>query len=124
MTSAPPGRRGAFILLEGLDRSGKSTQCALLAQHLNAQQHAVTGEGAGPDSGAPHGDHDAEDDGPSCVLLRFPDRTTAVGGMIDAYLKKATELDDHAVHLLFAANRWEARSEAGSASWQPSALSR
>lgn len=28
--------------------------------------------------------------------------------MINAYLAKATELDDHAIHLLFSANRWEA----------------
>lgn len=27
--------------------------------------------------------------------------------MIDAYLKQSTELDDHAIHLLFAVNRWE-----------------
>ncbi len=30
---------------------------------------------------------------------------------IDSYLKNGVELDDHAVHLLFAANRWEAASE-------------
>jgi dTMP kinase len=29
--------------------------------------------------------------------------------MINAYLMKFTDLDDHAVHLLFAANRWEKR---------------
>lgn len=28
--------------------------------------------------------------------------------MIDAYLKSSLELDDHAIHLLFSANRWEA----------------
>jgi dTMP kinase len=27
--------------------------------------------------------------------------------MINAYLTNATELDDHAIHLLFSANRWE-----------------
>ncbi len=31
-------RRGAFILLEGLDRSGKSSQCVKLAETLNAEQ--------------------------------------------------------------------------------------
>lgn len=35
------------------------------------------------------------------------DRTTAIGQMIDAYLKQSTELDDRAIHLLFSANRWE-----------------
>lgn len=28
--------------------------------------------------------------------------------MIDAYLKSSLEMDDHAIHLLFSANRWEA----------------
>lgn len=27
--------------------------------------------------------------------------------MIDAYLRSQSELDDHAIHLLFSANRWE-----------------
>lgn len=37
----------------------------------------------------------------------YPDRTTAIGKMIDGYLRSATELDDRAIHLLFSANRWE-----------------
>jgi len=28
--------------------------------------------------------------------------------MIDSYLKNAVEMDDHVIHLLFSANRWEA----------------
>lgn len=28
--------------------------------------------------------------------------------MIDAYLRSQTEMDDHVIHLLFSANRWEA----------------
>jgi dTMP kinase len=36
------------------------------------------------------------------------DRTTAIGQMIDGYLKGGVDLDDHAIHLLFSANRWEA----------------
>lgn len=28
--------------------------------------------------------------------------------MIDDYLRQKNELDDHAIHLLFSANRWEA----------------
>lgn len=27
--------------------------------------------------------------------------------MIDAYLRSQSEMDDHAIHLLFSANRWE-----------------
>lgn len=36
------------------------------------------------------------------------DRSTPIGQMIDAYLKSDVEMDDHVIHLLFSANRWEA----------------
>ncbi|KAG0004601.1 hypothetical protein BGZ80_004777 [Entomortierella chlamydospora] len=75
--------RGRFILLEGCDRAGKSTQCSMLVSALKARGHAVE-------------------------LCKFPDRTTTIGKMIHAYLTNAQELDDKAVHLLFSANRWEA----------------
>lgn len=51
-------------------------------------------------------------------LWRFPDRTTQIGQMINAYLKGDTETDDAAMHLLFSANRWEKRcASAGSILW-------
>lgn len=78
-------QRGALIVLEGLDRSGKSTQCTKLVSYL---------EGLG---------HPTE-------LWRFPDRETSVGQMISAYLSNHSQLDDHTIHLLFSANRWEKRS--------------
>ncbi|KDO26646.1 thymidylate kinase [Saprolegnia parasitica CBS 223.65] len=78
MQAAAPRTRGALILLEGVDRCGKSTQAKLLAEHL-------------------HG-----------VLQNFPDRTTAIGSTINAYLSNACEMNDRAIHLLFSANRWEA----------------
>jgi len=28
--------------------------------------------------------------------------------MIDSYLKSQVDMDDHVIHLLFSANRWEA----------------
>jgi len=43
------------------------------------------------------------------IHMRFPDRTTAIGKIINAYLSMSTNLDDRATHLLFAANRWECR---------------
>lgn len=79
---APP-KRGAFIVLEGVDRCGKTTQVARLVEALQAQ-------------------------GLAAEAIRFPDRTTTIGTMINAYLAKAADLDDHAIHLLFSANRWEA----------------
>ncbi|KAF8934837.1 hypothetical protein BGZ52_002845 [Haplosporangium bisporale] len=75
--------RGRFILLEGCDRAGKSTQCAMLVDALKEKGHAVE-------------------------LCKFPERTTTIGQMINAYLTNAKELDDRAIHLLFSANRWEA----------------
>src|SRR5438874_2789396 len=46
--------RGVFLSLDGLDGSGKSTQCRLLADWLRARGHAVT-ECADP-GGTPIGD--------------------------------------------------------------------
>ncbi|GAQ88740.1 Thymidylate kinase/adenylate kinase [Klebsormidium nitens] len=77
--------RGAFIVLEGLDRSGKSTQVQKLVEYLKSR-------------------------GVEAEAWRFPDRTTAMGKMIASYLDSKSELDDCAVHLLFSANRWEKRS--------------
>jgi len=81
--SSPATKRGAFILLEGVDRCGKTTQCSLLLKHLLSISVAA-------------------------VAMRFPDRTTSVGQLINGYLTSGQDLDDRAVHLLFSANRWEA----------------
>jgi len=75
--------RGAFIVLEGVDRCGKTTQSGLLLKHLLTL-------------------------GLAAMSVRFPDRTTAVGTLINQYLQSTSELNDHAIHLLFSANRWEA----------------
>ena len=42
--------------------------------------------------------------------MLFEDRTTPIGKSIDAYLKGDTQIEDHVIHLLFSANRWEAAS--------------
>jgi len=44
--------------------------------------------------------------GVEAELWRYPDRTTAMGQMINSYLQSKTEMDDGAIHLLFSANRW------------------
>ena len=36
------------------------------------------------------------------------DRTTAIGKSIHAYLSETSNMEDHVIHLLFSANRWEA----------------
>jgi dTMP kinase len=39
--------------------------------------------------------------------MNFPDRTTAIGKMINDFLINKVELGNEAIHLLFSANRWE-----------------
>ncbi|KAL1956825.1 hypothetical protein VTO42DRAFT_6775 [Malbranchea cinnamomea] len=79
-------KRGALIVIEGLDRAGKTTQCATLLQGLQDRGHNVK-------------------------FIRFPDRSTPTGKLIDSYLRGNTHQDDHAIHLLFSANRWEAAGQ-------------
>jgi len=74
--------RGALIVLEGCDKSGKSTQCKKLVEYLKSI-------------------------GKKAELWRFPERSTAIGHVINNYIERKCELDDRAVHLLFSANRWE-----------------
>jgi len=83
-TSGSKGGRGALVVLEGLDRSGKSSQCARLLSFLKGKGYDAEG-------------------------WRFPDRATSVGQMISAYLANESQLDDRTIHLLFSANRWEKR---------------
>ena len=38
------------------------------------------------------------------------DRTTVIGQQINQYLQNKSNVEDHCIHLLFSANRWEARN--------------
>ncbi len=83
--------RGSFIVFEGLDLAGKTTQIERLKE-IYANDENV-------------------------VFMRFPDRTTTTGKLIDAYLREtggpdsgdseASAVSDQVIHLLFSANRWE-----------------
>ncbi|KJH44327.1 dTMP kinase [Dictyocaulus viviparus] len=75
-------RRGALIVFEGVDRSGKSTQAKRLSERILVS-------------------------GGRSVLLPFPDRNEPFGQVIDRYLKKEINLSERALHLAFSANRWE-----------------
>lgn len=99
-------KRGALIVFEGCDRSGKTTQCQRAMKWF-------------------------EQNDKQAYFMRFPgfthfyiqiqycktilylifcvilDRTTVIGSLINKYLVCNTELEDHAIHLLFSANRWE-----------------
>lgn len=78
-TAGGASARGAFIVFEGIDRCGKSTQAALLSKSL-----------------------------PSSIGIRYPDRTSTIGTLINSYLASASNMSDETIHLLFSANRWEA----------------
>ncbi|RAO71568.1 uncharacterized protein BHQ10_007580 [Talaromyces amestolkiae] len=75
-------KRGALVVVEGLDRAGKSSQCELLYKSLLGMNYKAK-------------------------YIRFPDRSTPIGKQIDSYLRGESQLDDHSIHLLFSANRWE-----------------
>lgn len=84
--------RGALIVIEGLDRTGKTTQTNQLIEKLNSI-------------------------GKKIELVKFPQRETIIGKLINSYLtSKPSEddkdgeiikLNDYSIHLLFSANRWE-----------------
>ena len=78
--------RGSLIAFEGCDRSGKTTQVMKLVEKLNKE-------------------------GKVTKMIKFPVRNTNVGKIINSYLNCDKELDDHTVHLLFSANRWEMKQE-------------
>ena len=78
-------KRGAFIVFEGLDRCGKTTQTNNLLQSLSKIHSKV---------------HE----------IAFPDRSTQIGKICDEYLRSKSELNDQAIHLMFSANRWDKMS--------------
>ncbi|KAL7737749.1 hypothetical protein ACLKA6_006140 [Drosophila palustris] len=77
-----PLRRGAFIVFEGVDRTGKTTQTRLLLECLTKK-------------------------GIKAKLIHFPERSSAIGQLINSYLTNAQDLPDEFIHLMFSANRWE-----------------
>lgn len=82
-STLPTATRGALIVFEGLDRSGKSTQCNILNHYLLF--HLPT----------------------EVEVVRFPNRSTAIGKLIHSYLCEGHSHGDHTIHLLFSANRGE-----------------
>lgn len=79
-------KRGAFIVFEGCDRCGKSTQSRLLVEYLKKASIPV--------------EH-----------MVFPERSSNIGKLINSYLTSQQNLNDETIHLLFAANRWEHKNK-------------
>jgi dTMP kinase len=76
------GRRGLFLAVEGLDRSGKTTLVASLSELLRKEGHRVT-------------------------ALKFPDRSTPTGQRINLYLTGELELERTELEALFVENKKE-----------------
>lgn len=74
--------RGIFIVLEGLDRSGKSSQIDNLVKYMRRNGNTV-------------------------YETHFPDRETESGKLLDLYLRNKSNACDETAHLIFSANRWE-----------------
>jgi dTMP kinase len=79
---SPKNGRGVFICFEGLDRCGKSTQSKRCVDTLVARGEEVK-------------------------QMRYPDRDTSIGQIINQYLQSGKELSNECIHLLFSSNRWE-----------------
>jgi len=76
------GRHGKLIAIEGVDQAGKKTQAHLLAARIKKTGKRVS-------------------------VWSFPDYATPLGKQLRGYLSGRLLLDVHAVHLLYAANKWE-----------------
>lgn len=121
--AAAAAKRGLFVLFEGVDRCGKTTQARRLVEALNTRgEKAVFMRFPGEFSCKLVGCCPYYYSFACAVTTSFSfcpsdaapaDRDTTIGTMINSYLTKAAELDDHAVHLLFAANRWEKKCVTG-----------
>ncbi len=75
-----------LITLEGLDKSGKATQTALLARRLQRMGRDVE-------------------------TIAFPDYATHVGRLIRRYLDGAAAFSPELRQLLYVANRWERQED-------------
>lgn len=74
---------GKIIVLEGLDKSGKTTQARLLHNYLNNKRHG------------------------QAELFSFPDYSTKIGQEIRSFLNGEVEYNAETKHMLLSTNRWE-----------------
>lgn len=75
--------KGVFIVLEGPDCSGKTTHSKLIAKYIKSELKQP------------------------CELIRFPNRNTSIGKLLDSFLKKQENFSEETLALLFAANQRE-----------------
>ena len=78
-------KSGKLIAIDGIDQSGKRTQTRLLAEKIRAFGYDLS-------------------------IWNFPDYSTPLGRQLRRYLAGRERFDFHAIHLLYAANKWEKAS--------------
>lgn len=76
-------RKGKIIVIEGIDKAGKTTQAKLLRKKLRSK----------------------------CVKFDFPDYSTPVGKEIKRFLDGKRNYSDEVKMILLSANRWEKKAE-------------
>jgi dTMP kinase len=79
-------REGHIIVLEGIDKAGKGTQCKLLQNDIIKA-------------------------GFNCKILDFPDYSTPIGKEIRLFLDGRRSYPKEVQHMLLSVNRWEKKEE-------------
>ena len=79
-------REGRIIVLEGIDKAGKGTQCKLLQNDIMKA-------------------------GFNCKILDFPDYSTPIGKEIRLFLDGRRSYSSEVQHMLLSVNRWEKKEE-------------
>jgi len=74
--------RGKMIVVEGVDRAGKTSQCHHLLHRLRGENVHIE-------------------------YISFPNRDIPSGKVIDQFLRREIDMNDEDVHLLFSQNRRE-----------------
>jgi dTMP kinase len=77
-------RKGKIIVIEGIDKAGKTTQANLLKKKLESRK---------------------------CKIFDFPDYSTPVGKEIKQFLDGNRKYPDEVKMILLSANRWEKKAE-------------
>jgi dTMP kinase len=76
-------RKGKIIVIEGIDKAGKTTQAKLLQKKLRSK----------------------------CIKFDFPDYSTPIGKEIKKFLDGKRNYSDEVKMILLSANRWEKKAE-------------
>ena len=79
-------REGRIIVLEGIDKAGKGTQCKLLQNDIMKA-------------------------GFNCKTIDFPDYSTPIGKEIRLFLDGRRSYSSEVQHMLLSVNRWEKKEE-------------